>query len=58
MINPTEIELTSLSKKFDYETMSREVDGCSDIEHLRNISKGYIKLYLSTLERMTELTKI
>lgn len=58
MIEPDGIELFSLSKKFDYEKISREIDNCSNVDILKTISKGYVKLYLSTLETITELSKI
>lgn len=50
MRNPNEIELNDLTKVFEYERMSREIDECDDIEEIKLAAKCYIKLYLSTIE--------
>lgn len=50
MRDPSEIILKDLSKVFEYERMSREIDECTDIEEIKLATKCYIKLYLSTLE--------
>ena len=36
--NPESIEISSTSKQFEYEKISREVDGCDDTEVLKNIA--------------------
>lgn len=54
-MNPNDIELKNLSKVFEYERMSREIDNCDNIEELKEKSKYVIKLYLATLETFTEL---
>lgn len=48
-MNPDEIELTSISKMFEYEKHSRFIDELS-ISELRNFSKIYCKLYLKQQE--------
>lgn len=54
-MNPNDIELKNLSKIFEYEKMSREIDNCENIEELKEKAKYVIKLYLSTLETFTEI---
>jgi hypothetical protein len=54
-MNPDDITLKNLTKVFEYERMSRELDNCNNLEELREKAKYCIKLYLSTLEVYTEL---
>jgi len=54
-MDPDKIELKNLSKIFEYEKISRELDECSDIETLKLVAKSYFKLYLSTLESIVDL---
>lgn len=54
-MNPNEIELKNLSKIFEYEKISRELDNCSNIEEMREKAKYCVKLYLATLEVYTDL---
>lgn len=54
-MNPDDIELKNLSKVFEYERMSREIDNCDNIDEIKMKSKYVIKLYLATLESFTEL---
>lgn len=54
-MNPDDIQLKNLSKIFEYEKMSRELDNCENLEEIREKSKYCIKLYLSTLEQFTEM---
>ena len=35
-MNPSEIELTKVSKNFEYEKISREIDSVDDIKLLRD----------------------
>lgn len=55
MLNPDKISLAKLSSLFDYEKMSREIDSCEDVESLKDVAKSYIKLYLATLESISNL---
>lgn len=55
MTNPDEITLNELSKKFEYETMSREINNCQNIDEIRLAAKCYLKLYLATLESISSL---
>lgn len=54
-MNPNEIELKNLSKVFEYEKLSRELDNCNSLDEIREKAKYCIKLYLSTLEVYSEL---
>jgi len=52
-MDPKSIELENLTKIFEYEKISRELDSCDDLEYLRNISKCYAKLYFKQQETLT-----
>lgn len=54
-MNPNEIELNNISKMFEYEKISRDIDSINDINTLKNLAKSYIKLYLSQQEVITNL---
>ncbi len=43
-MNPDEIELTNPSQSFEYERLSREIDGCDDVEVLQQMCKFLVKL--------------
>lgn len=50
-----EITLDNVSKSFEYERISREIDQTDDIEKLRDIAKCYIKLYFKQQEVLVNL---
>ena len=54
-MNPDEIKLENLSKIFEYERISREIDSCENIELLKNISKSYVKLYFKQQETVASM---
>jgi hypothetical protein len=54
-MHPDKIELENVSKLFEYEKLSRDIDTISDIETLRTMSKAYIKLYLKQQEVLSKL---
>ena len=54
-MNPNEIQLKNLSKIFEYERLSRELDNCENIEEMREKAKYCIKLYLATLETFNDI---
>mgnify|MGYP003337010878 CR=1 FL=1 len=54
-INPNEIELENISKLFEYEKISREIDTCENIEQIRDICKCYVKLYFKQQEVIKDL---
>ena len=49
-MDPDSIELSNLSKSFEYTKMATELDRCDDREELRNVAKAYLKLYLKQQE--------
>ena len=49
-MDPNEITLDKVSKNFEYEKLSREIDLCDDNDTLRDIAKSYAKLYLKQQE--------
>jgi hypothetical protein len=54
-MDPTQIELNTVDKMFEYEKISREIDTCDDIKLLKNIAKSHIKLYLAQQEIISNL---
>ena len=54
-MNPDDIELENLSKIFEYERISREIDSCNDVELLKNIAKCYTKLYFKQQETVASM---
>jgi len=55
-MDPNNIKLDNLSKIFEYEKISREIDSCNDVELLRNIAKSNIKLFLQQEEAIASLS--
>ena len=49
-MKPSDIELTSVSKNFEFEKLSREIDEVSDVKVLREMLKCYLKLYFKQQE--------
>tara|TARA_R100001509_G_C4694283_1_gene157903 strand:- start:149 stop:325 length:177 start_codon:yes stop_codon:yes gene_type:complete len=49
-MDPDSIELSNLSKSFEYVKMASQIDECDDREELRNVAKAYLKLYLKQQE--------
>jgi hypothetical protein len=54
-MDPNKITLESISKLFEYEKLSRDIDSIDDNETLKNYAKAYIKLYLSQQEVISNL---
>lgn len=54
-MDPSKIKLSSISKLFEYEKISREIENCEDVEVLKNISKSYVKLYFAQQECLLSL---
>lgn len=54
-MDPDSIELENMSKMFEYEKISRDIDSINDIEILKNYAKSYIKLYLKQQEVVSKL---
>mgnify|MGYP003336274877 CR=1 FL=1 len=57
-MDPNDIELEDLSKSFEYMKASMEIDSIDEVDHLRNIAKSYIKLYLKHQEVVKNLMSI
>jgi hypothetical protein len=49
-MDPDKISLENMSKLFEYEKLSRDLDSIDDIEILRTYAKSYIKLYFKQQE--------
>lgn len=54
-MDPDKITLENISKLFEYEKLSRDIDSIDDLDNLRNYAKAYIKLYLSQQEVISNL---
>ena len=54
-MNPSDIELDSTAKMFEYEKLSREIEECNDIETLKNMLRCYIKLHMKHQEVAKDL---
>jgi len=54
-MDPDKISLENISKLFEYEKLSRDIDSIDDVETLRNLAKSYIKLYFSQQEVIANL---
>jgi hypothetical protein len=54
-MNPNKIKLENISKLFEYEKISREIDSCNDADQLKNIAKSYVKLFLKQEETIISL---
>jgi len=53
-MNPDAIELSNLTKSFEYVKFSNQIDSINDIEDLRNLAKCYFKLYLKQQEIVSD----
>jgi hypothetical protein len=54
-MNPEDIELEDLSKIFEYEKISREIDTCENIEQIKDIAKSFVKLHLKQQEVILQI---
>lgn len=50
-----ELKLESISKLFEFEKISRELDTCTNIDLMRNLCKCYVKLYMKQQESISFL---
>jgi hypothetical protein len=50
-----DLHLETVSKMFEFEKLSRELDDCVDINTLRDICKCYIKLYMKQQETLIDI---
>jgi len=49
-MNHEDMKLESVSKQFEFEKISRELDTCTNLDMLRNLCKCYVKLYMKQQE--------
>ena len=54
-MNPNEIILENLTKNFEDERISREIDSCENIDQVKDIAKSYVKLHLKYQEALASL---
>lgn len=54
-MNPSEIILENTSKMFEYERISREIEGCDNIEALKDMLRCYVKLYMKQQELLCQM---
>ena len=53
-MNPDTIELSNLTKSFEYVKFSNQIDSIDNTEDHRNLAKCYFKLYLKQQEIVSE----
>ena len=56
-MDPSEIQLESTAKMFEYEKLSREIENCDNLDQLKQMARAFIKLYLKHQEVTTNLLK-
>jgi hypothetical protein len=49
-MDPNNIELSNLTKSFEYIKFSNQIDNIQDIDDIRTLAKCYFKLYLKQQE--------
>lgn len=54
-MDPDKIKLENLEKNFEYVRLSNEIDSCDDIEQIKNIAKGFCKLYYKQQETILSI---
>jgi hypothetical protein len=54
-MDPNDIKLDNLSKIFEYEKISREIDTCENIEQVKDIAKSFVKLHLKQQEVILQI---
>ena len=54
-MDPNDIKLDNLSKSFEYQKLSNEIDDIESLEILRRVAKSYAKLYLKQQEVMSSI---
>ncbi len=51
----SDTELSSVSKNFEFEKLSRDIDDISDVKYLREMLKCYLKLYFKQQETISSI---
>jgi len=54
-MDPNDIKLDNLSKSFEYQKLSNEIDDIECLRTLRQVAKSYVKLYLKQQEVMSSI---
>jgi len=57
-MDPSDIQLDSTAKMFEYEKLSREIENCDNMDELRQMTRSFIKLYLKQQEVVTNTLKL
>lgn len=52
-----DLKLENISKLFEYEKISREIDTCTNLNLMRNLCKCYVKLYMKQQEVVSDMCK-
>jgi hypothetical protein len=53
-MDPSSIELSNLTKSFEYVKFSNEIDNIEDINEIKTLAKCYFKLYLKQQEVLSD----
>ena len=56
-MDPSEIQLESTAKMFEYEKLSREIENCDNMDTLKVMCRAFIKLYLKHQETTTNMLR-
>jgi len=56
-MNHNDIQLSNMSKSFEFEQQSRKIDSMTDIKQVKDVAKYMIKLYLKQQETVAEIAK-
>lgn len=56
-MDPDKLKLETISKLFEYEKISRELDSCNNLDLMRSLCKCYVKLYMRQEEVVANLVK-
>lgn len=54
-MKPEDIKLTTTSRQFHYETLSRGIEDCNDITELKKQLRAWIKLYMKQQETLARI---
>lgn len=52
-MNHEDLKLETVSKNFEFEKISRELDSCTSLDLMKNICKCYVKLYMKQQETIS-----
>jgi hypothetical protein len=53
-MDPDKIELSNLTKSFEYVKFSNQIDNIEDIDAIKTLAKCYFKLYLKQQELVSD----